>query len=113
MCLRAITAPIGTVPEVRPLAVVTRSGMHAEILGRRAGAEAAEGGDHLVEDQQDAVLLGDRAQALQVARRRRVDADRAGHRLDDHRGDGRRVVQRHQPLQRVGELGAVLGLRRG
>ena len=80
-----------------------------EILGRRARAQAAEGGDHLVEDQQDAVLLGDRAQALQVAHRRRVDADRAGDRLDDHRGDGRGVVQRHQPLQRVGELGAVLG----
>jgi hypothetical protein len=36
-----------------------------------------------------------------------MHAGRAGHRLDDHRGDVRRVVQRDQLEQIVGELGAL------
>src|SRR6185436_11895755 len=34
----------------------------------------------------------------------------ASNRLDDHRGDGRSVVQRDEPLQIVGKLGAMLRL---
>ena len=37
---------------------------HAEILGGKRRAEAAEAGDDLVEDQQDAVLGADLAQPL-------------------------------------------------
>ena len=63
---------------------------------RQRHAEAPEAGDHLVEDQQDAVRVADRAQALEVALRRRQHAGRARHRLDDHGGDGGGAVQRDQ-----------------
>ena len=53
------TAPIGMTPLVTPLAVVMMSGRHAEIVGGERRAEAAEAGDDLVEDQQDAVLVAD------------------------------------------------------
>ncbi len=68
-------------------------GDDAVALGGEGEAEAAEAGDDFVEDQQDAVLVADRAQLLQIALRRRQHAGRARHRLDDHRGDGRSVVQ--------------------
>ncbi|VTQ25430.1 Uncharacterised protein [Pseudomonas aeruginosa] len=79
----------------------------AEVLGAAVGAQAAEGGDHLVEDQQDVVLVADLAQALQVADRRYQYAGGAGHRLDDHRGDVRGVVQFDQLEQLVGQLDAA------
>jgi hypothetical protein len=75
-------------PLVRPLAVVIRSGVTPKRLRAEGVAGAAEAGDDLVEDQQDAVLVADLAQALQVALRRHQHAGGAGHRLDDHRGDG-------------------------
>jgi len=77
--------------------------------GGERRAEAAEAGDDLVEDEQDAVLVADRAQALEIALGRQQHAGRAGHRLDDHRRDGRRVMQRHESLQIVGQFGAMLG----
>ena len=62
------------------------------------GADA-EAGNHLVEDQQDAVARADVAQALQKARLRQHHAHVAGDRLDDQRGDliGKRLAQ---PLDR-------------
>ena len=96
-----------------PLAIVMMSGVTPKYSRGERRAEPAEAGDHLVEDQQDAVLVADRAQPLQVALRRRQHAGRAGHRLDDHRGDGVGAVQRHEPLQLVGELGAVRRLAAG
>ena len=56
------------------------------------------------------MLVADCAQPLEVALGRDEHAGRAGDRLDDDRGDGRGVVQGDQPLQVVGELGAMLGL---
>ncbi len=56
------------------------------------------------------MLRRDLAQALQVALRRHQHAGGARHRLDDHRRDGLGAVERHQPLEVVGEIGAVLGL---
>ena len=47
---------------------------------------------------------------LEIALGRDQHAGGAGHRLDDHRGDGRGVVQRDEALEIVGELGAVLRL---
>ena len=82
----------------------------AEIVDGEGRAEAAEAGDDLVEDQQDAVLVADLAQLLEIALGRDQHAGGAGDRLDDDRGDGRGVVQGDQALQLVGELGAVLGL---
>ena len=85
-------------------------GHDAVAFGGEGVAEAAEAGDDLVEDQQDAVLVADRAQPLEIALRRRQHAGRAGHRLDDHRGDGRGVVQRDEPVEFVGEMRAPLRL---
>ena len=62
MCLRTNTAPIGTAPLVRPLAQVIMSGSTPKCSARERRAEAAEAGDDLVEDQQDAVLVADLAQ---------------------------------------------------
>jgi hypothetical protein len=86
------------------------SGVTPKASAPRRACRAAEAGDDLVEDQQDAVLGADLAQALQVALGRRQHAGGAGHRLDDDGGDGRGVVQRDEALQQlVGQLGAVLG----
>ena len=43
-----------------PLASVIMSGDKAESLGAKCRPEASEGGDHLVEYEQDAVLGGNR-----------------------------------------------------
>jgi hypothetical protein len=56
------------------------------------------------------VLLGDFAQALQVAFGWRQHCGRARHRLDDDGGDGVGTMQRHHPLEIVGEFGAMLRL---
>ena len=88
-------------------------GDDAIALGGEGVAHAAEAGDDLVEDQQDAVLVADRAQPLEIAFRRRQHAGRSGDRLDDHRGDGRGVVQRHQAVEFVGKMAAPLRLADG
>ena len=51
-------------------------------------------------------FVADRAEPLEIALRRHEHARRAGHRLDDHRGDGRGVVERHDALEIIRELGA-------
>ena len=53
------------------------------------------------------MLVADLAQPLQITLRRQHHAGGAGDGLDDDRGDGRRIVQRDQPLQIVGEFRAV------
>ena len=106
----AATAPIGTAPFVRPLAIVIMSGVTPKCCARERRAEATEAGDHLVEDQQDAVLRADLAQPLQVALGRDQHAGRTRDGLDDHGGDVAGVVQRDEALEFVGEVRAVLGL---
>ena len=76
----------------------------AEIVGAEWCAETAKGGDDLVENEQDVVLGADRGEPLQIALGRNEHAGRAGHRLDDDRGHGRGVVQRHEALEIVGKL---------
>ena len=85
-------------------------GRDAEIVGAERRAETAERGDDLVEDQQDVVLGADRGETLEVALGWDQHAGRAGDRLDDDRGDGRGVVQRHETGEIVGQLVAMLGL---
>ena len=85
-------------------------GNDAELLGGEARTQAAEAGDDLVEDQQDAMLVADLAQPLEVALGRRQVAGRAGAGLDDNGGDVGGIVQTDDAFQRVGELRAVLGL---
>ena len=69
-------------------------------------AQAAVGGDDLVEDQQDAVLGGDFTQFFQVAHGRHQHAGGAGHGLDDHGGDGGRVMQRDDAFEFFGQVRA-------
>ena len=96
-----------------PLAKRDHVGRHAEAFGGEGVAEPAEAGDDLVEDQQDAVAVADRAQPLQIALGRRQHAGRAGHRLDDDGGDGRGVVQRDDAFELVGEMRAPFRLAFG
>ena len=88
-------------------------GCDAEEFGRSGGAQAAVGGDDFVKNQQDAVLGRNFAQLFQVALGRDQHAGGAGHGLDDHGGDGGRVVQRDDALQFVGQVGAPGGLALG
>ena len=113
MPLRTITPPIGTDAGGDALGEGDHVGHDAVALGGEGVAEAAEAGDDLVEDQQDAVLVADRAQPLQIALGRRQHAGRARHRLDDHGGDGRGVVQRDDALEFVGEMRAPFRLALG
>ena len=57
-----------------------------------------------------AVLVADRAQALEITLRRRQHAGRARHRLDDDRGDGRSIVQRDDAFEIVGQMRAPVRL---
>ena len=113
MPLRTSTPPIGTAARGDALGEGDHVGHDAVALGGEGIAQAAEAGDHLVEDQQDAVLVADRAQPLEIALGRRQHAGRGGERLDDHRGDGGGVVQRHQPVELVGQMRAPFRLADG
>ena len=90
-----------------PLRRRAQIGQDAEALGSERLAEAAETGDDFVEDEQDAMLGADFAQALEIALRRDQHPGRSGDRLHDQRGDARGIVQLANALQIVGELGAV------
>ena len=68
---------------------MTASGLHAEQLPREERAAAADAGLHLVEDQQGAVLVGERACFRQLVARQRMDAALALHGLEQ---DRRRLV---------------------
>ena len=59
MPLRAITPPIGTRAGGDALGEGDHVGDDAVALGGEGRAEPAIAGDHLVEDQQDAVLVAD------------------------------------------------------
>src|SRR2546426_11969475 len=61
-------------------------GRDAEALRRERLARAAEAADHLVEYEQDAVLVADLAYALQVALGRHKTARRSRDRLDEAGG---------------------------
>ena len=81
-------------------------GRDTETLRREPGAQAAEAGDHFVEDQQDAVLFGDGAEFFEIALWRRQHAGGARHRLHDHGRDGGGVVQGDDLLQFIGQMAA-------
>ncbi len=78
--------------------------------GREGRPQPPEARDDLVEDQQDPVLAGDRAETLEIALRRDQHARRARDRLHDHRRDRLGSVERNDPLELVGEVRAMFGL---
>ena len=81
-----------------------------EALRGEGMAQAPEAGDDLVENQQDAVLVADLAEPLEIALGRRQHAGRTGHRLDDDGGNGRSIVQRHHALEVVRQMRAPFRL---
>ena len=83
-----------------PLANVVEVRRDAVVVGGEPGAHPAEPGDHLVEDQQRAVLVAQPAGLGEVAVDRREDAGGALHRLGDHGGEAVGVLG-HQHRQRL------------
>ena len=106
----ASTAPIGTTPLVSPFAQVMRSG----ITPKRSAANGAPRRPKPVMTSSKISRMPcfavTAAQPLQVALRRDQHAGRARDRLDDDGRDGLGAVQRHQPLELVGEMRALLRL---
>ena len=93
------------------LAMVTTSGTHAEVLVAEPRAAAAEAGLDLVDHEEDAALVAEPADALEVLGRRRVHAALALHRLEQHRGH-RRVEGRLERVEVVpGDVPEALGQR--
>ena len=92
-------------------------GLDARVLEREQLAGAGEAGLDLVGDEDDAVLVAERAQRVQEIGRRDVEAAFALHRLDDDAGDRRRVglilEDRLEGLQALGRRGAVIEVREG
>ena len=77
------------------LATVIRSGVTPKCVAPKGALRRPKPVMTSSKIKQDAVLVADRAQPLEVALGG-SNAGGAGHRLDDHRGDGRGVVQRDQ-----------------
>ena len=95
----AVGQPLGAGQQVRD---------DAPALRGEGFADAAETGDHFVEDQQDAMLAGYLAQPLKVALGRQHHAGRAGHRLDDHRGGEGLAVVDHTAYRQAAEADPVV-----
>ncbi len=93
----------------QPLGASDHVGDDIELLCGEGGAEATETGDHLVKNQQDAVLGTDLAQPLEVAFGRHQHAGTASDGLDDHRRDIAGIVQKDDLLQLVGQRHILLG----
>ncbi len=104
------------VPASQALGDGDHVGQVAVALGAEVLAEAAEGADHLVRDEQHAVAVADLADPLEVPGRRREAATAVLHRLQEDRGDGVGALAQDRPLDLVGgphaerdEVVAVLG----
>ena len=73
-------------------------GDHAEVLGGEHPAGSSHPGLHLVEDQQDPVLVADAPQRRQKIRQRQQVSALAQDRLHDHRGH---ILGRHQVREQL------------
>src|SRR5205085_5396391 len=79
---------------------------HAETLGGEGLAGAPEATDHLVEDEQDTVLVANLAQALEIAFGWNQNPSRPRDGLDNAGRDRAGTVEIDEALQILGELGA-------
>ena len=86
-------------PPPMTLPKVARSGVDAEPFGG-AAARQAESRDHLIEDQQRAVLARQLAQRVEELAPLRQQAVIGRHRLDDDRGNARAFARRTAARQR-------------
>ena len=94
----------------QPLGAGDHVGHDVEIIGGKRRAQTAKASDDLIENQQDAMLARQFAQALQIALWRDQHAGRPRHGFDDHGGDRFGAMQRHDPFQLIGQIGPMLGL---
>src|SRR5882672_5524473 len=78
-------------------------GLGAEIVRGKRHPKPPETSDDLIENNENAMLLGNRMQSLQVAMWRDEHAGRSGDRLDDNRSDRFCTVQCDQALKVVGK----------
>ena len=76
-----------------------RIGHHAEAFATERSAEPAEARHHLVEDQENAELVAERAHAREVVRRIHDHAVRTDDGFDEQRGDPLRILGRDRPPQ--------------
>jgi hypothetical protein len=82
------------------------------LRGERAACPP-EAADHLVEDEQDAMLVADSPEPLQVTLGWHQHAGRAGDRLHEDGSDVLPAINGDDAREILGELGAVLGLASG
>jgi hypothetical protein len=71
---------------------------HAKIVGGKVGAQAAKAGDHFIKNQQNAMLVADLAQALEIAFGRHIPTRAACHGFDNNRCHIARVMQRQNAV---------------
>jgi hypothetical protein len=83
------------------LAQVIMSGVTPNSCAANAAPVRPKARDDFVEDEQDAVLVADLAQPLEVTLRRQHHAGGTGNGLDDDSRNRRRIVQRHQAFEIV------------
>ena len=88
-------------------------GKDAEAFGGETRTKPPESGDHLIEDQEDAMGVADFPQPFEIAHRRDQRAGRPGHGLDDDGGDGGGTVEPNQTREVIGQMGTPLGLTAG
>ena len=82
-------------------------GRHAEALRGEIRAGASEPRDHLIENEQDAVLVADVAQPLQIALGRHEAAGGTRDGLDEARGDVLRAEEVDETHEVLGQFHAV------
>ena len=85
------------------LGKVQHVGHHAVKVSAKVAAQPAKAGDHLVKNQQNAVLVANLAQPLDVALRRHIPACAARYWLNDDGGNVAGVMQRQNAVFKFGQ----------
>ena len=80
---------------------VQHIGHDTKVVGPKAHPQATESGDHFIKNQQDAVLVTNRSQALQIVCWRHIPPRASRHRLHHNRRHIARIVQRKNALFQI------------